>query len=71
MGLILDMKTNGPIIVIYTSPGSANLIARHLDRVRPTGILGTIAGDDTIFVAVASGKESKSVIREIEASFSA
>ena len=49
--LILDIQSNGAMIVIHTPPGTAPLVARHLDHVRPGGILGTIAGDDTIFVA--------------------
>jgi len=52
--LVLDITNNGSIIVIKTPPGSASLIARHLDHYRPEGILGTIAGDDTIFVAPTS-----------------
>lgn len=69
--LVLDIRTNGVLLVIQTTIGSASLVARHLDQIRPGGILGTLAGDDTIFVALASGKESRSVIKEIEASFRA
>lgn len=67
--LILDIRSNGSMIVIQTSPGSASLIARHLDHTKPGGILGTIAGDDTIFVAPASAREINSTIREIVTSF--
>lgn len=67
--LIIEIKNNHSLIVIQTTPGSASLLARHLDQTRPTGILGTIAGDDTIFVAFASNREAKSVIKEIETSF--
>ena len=70
--LVRSIDSNGSIIVIRTAVGSAPLIARHLDRLTPGGILGTIAGDDTIFVAPASRepKEIKSTIREIQDSFS-
>lgn len=67
--LIVDIRTNGSIIVIQTTSGSASLIASHLDRRKPAGILGTLAGDDTIFVAPASLKEIKTTIREIMNSF--
>ena len=67
--LVSDIRGNGSIIVIHTTPGSASLIARHLDQQRPGGILGTIAGDDTIFVAPASASEIRSTIRSIENSF--
>ena len=64
--LVNDIQSNGSIIVIQTTPGSASLIARHLDHTRPAGILGTIAGDDTIFVAPASIKDIKPTIAAIE-----
>ncbi|WP_425482911.1 transcriptional regulator ArgR [Enterobacteriaceae endosymbiont of Donacia bicoloricornis] len=49
--LVLDIDYNDILIIIHTSPGAAQLIARLLDSLgKPEGILGTIAGDDTIFV---------------------
>ena len=68
--LVLDIKHNGFMIVISTVVGSASLIARHLDQTKPAGILGTIAGDDTIFVTPASIKNIEGVIGAIRASFS-
>ncbi|GAA5189998.1 transcriptional regulator ArgR [Ferrimonas gelatinilytica] len=50
--LVLDVDHNGSMIVVRTSPGAAQLIARLLDSMgKAEGILGTIAGDDTIFIA--------------------
>ena len=57
------------MIVIHTSPGSASLVARHLDINRPGGILGTIAGDDTIFVAPGKDISIKQTIAAIRESF--
>ncbi|MBQ8707514.1 MAG: transcriptional regulator ArgR [Succinivibrionaceae bacterium] len=49
--LVLDISHNSCLIVIHTSPGAAQMIARMLDSLsRSEGILGTIAGDDTIFI---------------------
>ncbi len=53
-GLLLNVQHNGSLIVIQTTPGSASLVAHQLDKTKPEGILGTIAGDDTIFVAPSS-----------------
>ncbi|MDR0217674.1 MAG: transcriptional regulator ArgR [Enterobacteriaceae bacterium] len=48
--LVLDIDYNHSIVVIRTSPGAAQLIARLLDSLgKAEGILGSIAGDDTIF----------------------
>ncbi len=69
--LIKDIQTNGALIVIHTIPGSASLIAVHLDRFKPGGILGTIAGEDTIFVAPGSLKDVRTTVQAIEDSFEA
>lgn len=48
--LVLDVDHNDSLVVIHTSPGAAQLIARLLDSLgKNGGILGSIAGDDTIF----------------------
>ncbi|MBY6063843.1 transcriptional regulator ArgR [Pseudidiomarina sediminum] len=50
--LVLDIQHNDVMVIIRTSPGAAQLIARLLDSVgKKEGVLGTIAGDDTIFIA--------------------
>jgi transcriptional regulator of arginine metabolism len=50
--LVLDIEHNESMVIIRTSPGAAQLIARLLDSVgKAEGVLGTIAGDDTIFIA--------------------
>ncbi len=66
--LIVDMQHNNSMVVIHSKPGSANLIARHLDTVRPRGILGTIAGDDTVFVAVSSEAKATTTLRVLQES---
>lgn len=67
--LIKDIKHNGYIIVIHTTPGSASLIAKHIDDVQPNGILGTIAGDDTIFVIPSAKDQAEKTIQAIQAEF--
>jgi len=67
--LILNITHNDSMIVIQTSPGSASLVARHLDINRPADILGTIAGDDTIFVAPSKEHSIKQTILAIRDSF--
>ncbi|MBX3017048.1 MAG: arginine repressor [Bdellovibrionaceae bacterium] len=65
-GLVLDMAHNGAMIVLHTTPGSASLVARHLDAMRSEGILGTIAGDDTIFLAPESVKKIDAIMARIQ-----
>ena len=68
--LITQIEHNGAMIVLHTQPGSASLIARHLDETKPNGMLGTIAGDDTIFVAPKSAEAIPATIEAIRRSFS-
>ncbi|MGB2079009.1 MAG: transcriptional regulator ArgR [Vibrio sp.] len=49
--LVLDIGHNNALVVIHTGPGAAQLIARLLDSLgKSEGILGVVAGDDTIFI---------------------
>jgi transcriptional regulator of arginine metabolism len=52
-GLVDAIDTNASLVVIRTLPGSAPAIARAIDLASVAEVLGTIAGDDTIFVAPA------------------
>lgn len=49
----LSLRFTGNMGVIKTRPGYAAMIAYNIDMENIEGILGTIAGADTIFVAVA------------------
>ncbi|MCJ8319619.1 MAG: transcriptional regulator ArgR [Colwellia sp.] len=50
--VIIGIKHNGMQIILKTGIGGAPLISRMLDSLgEPVGILGTLAGDDTIFIA--------------------
>jgi len=50
-GVITAITANASMVVIRTVPGSANAVARAIDVLSLPEVLGTIAGDDTIFVA--------------------
>jgi transcriptional regulator of arginine metabolism len=49
--LPIEIRESGLLIVIRTLPGSAHAIAAALDRARWPEVAGSIAGDDTVFVA--------------------
>ncbi|MGC7589791.1 transcriptional regulator ArgR [Bisgaard Taxon 46] len=68
--LVIDIDHNEFVIVIKTTPGAAQLIARLLDSIgKADGILGTIAGDDTIFVTPTLGTEMRDLIDSIRQLF--
>jgi transcriptional regulator of arginine metabolism len=51
----------GNILVLKTPPGSANLVANALDAAGLDEVAGTLAGDDTIFVALTNGADPNAV----------
>lgn len=69
--LVLDIEHNDVMVIVRTSPGAAQLIARLLDSLsKSDGVLGTIAGDDTIFIAPTNVTEIKQTIEKLELLFS-
>ncbi|MES2136770.1 MAG: arginine repressor [Pseudomonadota bacterium] len=48
------VDTSGSMIVVRTPPGSAHLVALALDQAKFPEVVGTIAGDDALFVAIRS-----------------
>ena len=59
----MSISFSGNMGVIKTSPGYASSIAYNIDNARIDNILGTIAGDDTIFIVIdekATAEEVKS-----------
>ena len=53
------------LLVLHTSPGEANRVAVAIDRLAWPEVVGTIAGDDTIFVAVRDRPAQRQVTRNI------
>ncbi len=70
-GLVSAVATNGSLVVIRTLPGSAPAVARAIDLARRTDVLGTIAGDDTVFVAPARGRGSRALASRLAGLFEA
>jgi transcriptional regulator of arginine metabolism len=50
---VVDVQHSGNIVVLRTPPGCAHVVASALDRTGVTGLIGTVAGDDTL-MCVAS-----------------
>jgi transcriptional regulator of arginine metabolism len=51
----LSINFSGNMGVIKTRPGYASSIAYNIDNSQIDEILGTIAGDDTIFIVIKQG----------------
>lgn len=67
---VLDVVANETLIIIHTTPGAAGMVARIIDQHRiKLHILGTIAGDDTIFIAPKNNQQIDAAITSIRALF--
>lgn len=63
---LLGLDTAGEILVVARcEPGLASAVAVRIDNASVPEIVGTIAGDDTIFIAVKDAKTQKAVIKKI------
>ena len=58
---VRSIDTAANLAVIKTPPGSAHLVGVALDNAGLTEIVGTICGDDTIFVACRSSSEAETL----------
>jgi len=48
-----DIAHSGNLVVLRTPPGSAHVVGSALDRAALDGIIGTVAGDDTLIVVAS------------------
>jgi len=63
---VKSIDSAGNIIVIKTITGSANVAAETVDSLGISDIIGTIAGDNTIFVAVREERMVKDVLKRFK-----
>lgn len=63
---ILTINFSGNMGVIHTRPGYASSVAYNIDNAEIREIMGTIAGDDTIFIVIREGSDHNAIIQAIE-----
>ena len=64
---VRSVDTAGNLVVIKTPPGSAHLVGVVLDQSELAEIVGTICGDDTIFVACRAAKDATALSSKLGA----
>ena len=64
-GVLTVEPAGDALVVLHTPPGEANRVAVALDRLAWPEVVGTIAGDDTIFLAVKDAAAQRRVLREV------
>ncbi len=62
---VLSTGVSGNIVVIKTSPGNAHSVGVVLDAAKWPEVIGTVAGDDTIFVLAQNSRVSRKVLEKI------
>ncbi|MDP6435778.1 MAG: ArgR family transcriptional regulator [Gammaproteobacteria bacterium] len=68
-GFVRDIQTAGNnLTVIKTAIGGAQRVAVYLDRSGWPEIVGTVSGDDTIFVATENGRDQKTLLGRLRSS---
>lgn len=60
-GLLTVEVAGDALLVLHTPPGEANMVAVALDRLAWPEIIGTIAGDDTILLAMKDRREQRKI----------
>lgn len=63
---LLSLDLAGEVLVVaHTEPGLASAVAVQIDAARIPEIVGTLAGEDTIFIAVTDRKAQRSATKKI------
>jgi len=69
-GFVREIRTAGPsLTVVKTTIGAAQSIAVVLDQAAWPGIVGTISGDDTIFIATEDARHQRKVLERLHSTF--
>ena len=63
--LIISVESSGNLAVIKTPPGGAQLLASSIDHIGLSGVIGTIAGDDTVLVVSKKASGGAQLAKEL------
>ena len=64
-GLVSLDRAGENLVIVHTEPGLASAVAVEIDGAAIPEIVGTLAGEDTIFVAVRDPKAQRVVMKKI------
>jgi len=64
---VVEADHSGNLIVLRTPPGSAHVVGSALDRSGFAGVIGTVAGDDTVLVVASEATGGATVARRLAA----
>ena len=58
----IDIRPASNLVIVVTAPGHASAVARAIDIAGIDEVVGTVAGDDTIFVATPSDAHAQELV---------
>ncbi len=61
----VELTSSQNLVVLRTPPGCAHVVASALDRSGLDGVVGTVAGDDTLLVVVAESHSTRDVANHL------
>jgi transcriptional regulator of arginine metabolism len=64
--LVVRSGLSGNIVMVKTAPGHAHSLGVVLDAADWPEVLGTVAGDDTVFVLLRRASQGRRLLRRIE-----
>ena len=64
-GLVSLDEAGDSLVIARTVPGLASAVAVEIDAAAIPDIVGTIAGEDTIFIAVRDPKSQRTAVKEV------
>jgi transcriptional regulator of arginine metabolism len=64
-GLLSLDQAGDSLVVARTLPGLASAVAVEIDAAALAEVVGTIAGEDTIFIAVRDAKAQRAVVKQV------
>jgi transcriptional regulator of arginine metabolism len=62
---VVDVAVSANLVVLRTPPGSAHVVASALDRTGLEGMIGTVAGDDTVLVVAEESVGGEALFKRI------
>ena len=63
---VTTIVPTGNLVVVHTPPAAAHLVGSAIDRGGVVGVVGTIAGDDTLLVVVSEQDTARAVAERLE-----
>jgi transcriptional regulator of arginine metabolism len=60
-----SVETNGLMVVVRTKASAASTVARAIDDAHLPDVLGTLAGDDTIFIVPGGARGAASLVKTL------